>query len=381
MAETGVVWITWVFQVMPLFFVVGGVGNAAALDAARERGTPLTAWVRARSVRLARPALPLLVLWAGVLLVAPLLGAPPELLAAGAGASVVVLWFLATYLVVVALAPWTLRLWRRHGWASVAAVVVASVAIDVLGRRLGVPLVGYLAFPVVFGGVGLLGHAWWDGRLVKGPAALGLVLVGSLALAVLIGVFDYPPAMVGGGEEANTAPPTAALLALGVVQTGLVRVAYDPLRRALARPGARAGLDLASVFSLPTYLWHMTTMVAVAGILATLGWLPSTGPETASWWLQRPAWFAVNALVVLPVVRLALPGAARAHRRSIQLGALPTVRVASGVGALAFAAAYAALEMPDGAGSVIAVVPALLAWSGTARPGPTGGSACRSRSG
>ena len=30
-------WLTWIFQVMPLFFIVGGYANAASLESARRR--------------------------------------------------------------------------------------------------------------------------------------------------------------------------------------------------------------------------------------------------------------------------------------------------------------------------------------------------------
>ena len=57
-------YLTWVLQVMPLFFLVGGYANAASWRSARLRGEPYAAWLRARLRRLVLPVLPLLAVWA-----------------------------------------------------------------------------------------------------------------------------------------------------------------------------------------------------------------------------------------------------------------------------------------------------------------------------
>ncbi|HMO11685.1 MAG TPA: acyltransferase family protein, partial [Actinotalea sp.] len=44
--------VTWLFQVMPVFFLVGGYANAASLAALRRDGGTATAWVRSRALRL-----------------------------------------------------------------------------------------------------------------------------------------------------------------------------------------------------------------------------------------------------------------------------------------------------------------------------------------
>jgi hypothetical protein len=54
---------TWFFQVMPIFFFVGGFSNLTAYDAYRRRGEPTSAFVRSRLVRLLRPSLVVLGIW------------------------------------------------------------------------------------------------------------------------------------------------------------------------------------------------------------------------------------------------------------------------------------------------------------------------------
>ena len=54
---------TWVFQVMPVFFFVGGFSNLVTYDAFRRRGQPTSAFVRSRLERLLRPSLVFLGFW------------------------------------------------------------------------------------------------------------------------------------------------------------------------------------------------------------------------------------------------------------------------------------------------------------------------------
>ena len=68
--------LTWVFQVMPLFFIVGGYANGLSWRSARRRGTPYAAWLRSRLQRLAGPVLPLLLVWLVIATVAYAAGVP-----------------------------------------------------------------------------------------------------------------------------------------------------------------------------------------------------------------------------------------------------------------------------------------------------------------
>ena len=56
-------WLTWVFQVMPVFFIVGGYSNGASWEAARRSGQTFDLWVTIRLRRLVGPILPLLLVW------------------------------------------------------------------------------------------------------------------------------------------------------------------------------------------------------------------------------------------------------------------------------------------------------------------------------
>src|SRR3972149_4205714 len=54
---------TWLFQVMPVFFFVGGFSNLVTYDSFKRRGESTGAFVRSRVGRLLRPSLVFLGFW------------------------------------------------------------------------------------------------------------------------------------------------------------------------------------------------------------------------------------------------------------------------------------------------------------------------------
>src|SRR5438270_5092604 len=59
-------WLTWIFQIMPVFFIVGGFSNTASWTAAKRDATPYGTWLCSRLARLVRPVLAFAVGWSGV---------------------------------------------------------------------------------------------------------------------------------------------------------------------------------------------------------------------------------------------------------------------------------------------------------------------------
>jgi hypothetical protein len=57
-------WLTWVFQIMPVFFIVGGFANTASWTAAARDGRGYGEWLAGRLVRLVRPVLVFVAVWA-----------------------------------------------------------------------------------------------------------------------------------------------------------------------------------------------------------------------------------------------------------------------------------------------------------------------------
>ena len=68
--------LTWIFQVMPIFFIVGGFTNAGSWRSASRRGVSYATWLRARSARLLGPALVFVAFWTLLPMLAVLMGLP-----------------------------------------------------------------------------------------------------------------------------------------------------------------------------------------------------------------------------------------------------------------------------------------------------------------
>jgi len=114
-------WVTWIVQVMPIFFFLGGYANARALEKVVSGRQRRREWITERMRRLFTPVIPLLVTWTVLIIV---MGAfvPAEVVRAGAMSATVPLWFMAVYLMFTAAAPWTHRWWRAWRWRSVAVL-------------------------------------------------------------------------------------------------------------------------------------------------------------------------------------------------------------------------------------------------------------------
>lgn len=288
--------LTWIFQVMPVFFFVGGFANAAAWRSARSRGEDYPRWLRTRLRRLAMPVLPLLVFWAAAGSVAIGLGLDPELLRAGSQAALVPVWFLATYIVAVALAPVTLRLWERRGWWLVVGLTVAAALVDVATIGASVEVLRWANYLFVWNAVHALGYAWADGRLGSVTRRVGLGLVGLVTLGGLVALLPYPMAMVGldAAEVTNSNPPKVTLIFLSLFQFGLLTAVEQPARRLLERARLWTAVVAVSTIIMTLYLWHLTAMVAVVGAqLALDGWGLRFTVNTPLWWATRPLFITV----------------------------------------------------------------------------------------
>ncbi|MFI5914633.1 hypothetical protein [Dactylosporangium sp. NPDC051541] len=123
--------------------------------------------------------------------------------------------------------------------------------------------------------------------------------------------------MVGlpGARVSNMSPPTLALLAHALWLVGLVLLLRGPATRWLERPRVWAAVVRANGAAMTAFLWHLTVLFVVLGVLLALG---VAGPPvgSAAWWLLRPLWIALLALPTAAVV-VALRWADRPRRASI----------------------------------------------------------------
>jgi hypothetical protein len=292
-------WLTWVFQVMPLFFVVGGYANAASWEAARATGIGYGAWISRRLQRLVRPVVPFILVWCALGLGSRWLGVRPDVVRTGSEAAFVPTWFLAVYVIVVPLAPPMHRLWRRFGMTSFWALVVGAALIDTLARATGAEAVRWVNYVFVWLAIHQLGYAWRDGMFARPYRALSFALGGLAALVVLVGLASYPVSMVTvpGESAANSNPPTLALLALAVMHAGIALSFEDRARAFLERRSVWASVVFVNAVIMTLYLWHATVMVLLVGFAG----LPAAArpvPDTPAWWITRIPWILLLAVVL-----------------------------------------------------------------------------------
>jgi hypothetical protein len=306
-------YLTWALQVMPIFFFVGGFANAASWRASKRSGSTYGAWLRARLRRLILPVLPLLMVWTAGAYALLQSGFDPELLKIASQAALVPVWFLATYVAVVAFTPLTLRAWDRWNWTSVVVTGGIAGLVDLIslsqgggsGAQPGLDLawVGYLNYLFMWGTVHSLGYAWADSRLGTVSQRLMLSAAGFIGTAALVALGPYPVAMVGLDTQGvtNSQPPKVTLLTLGLFQAGALLAMEGPARRMLSKTRNWAATILINGRIMTLYLWHLTAMVAlVGGSLLMNGWGLRTDTNTAAWWLTRPLWMAALVSATLP---------------------------------------------------------------------------------
>ncbi|MFC9894168.1 acyltransferase [Nocardia sp. NPDC127579] len=290
--------LTWVFQVMPLFFFVGGFAHAAAL----RRGPGYAGFVRGRAARLVLPTAVFVAVWLAVGLLLELTGFDSGLLRTATRLIGQPLWFVGVYLGIVALAPIMWAAHRRFGIAVPGALIAGVAGVDLIRFGLGHNGFGLVNVALVWLAVHQLGFCYADGRLNR-RVAVALTLGGLVAVAALVTFGPYPLSMVGmpGAAVSNMSPPTAALLAHALWLIGAALLLRAPISRWLARPRVWFTVVAANGIAMTAFLWHLTALFLVSGLrLAIGGTTPPVG--SAAWWWSRPLELALFALATAGLI-------------------------------------------------------------------------------
>jgi len=303
-------WLTWVFQVMPVFFIVGGYSNAVSLDSAKRKNLGYADWLAGRLHRLIIPLLLLLSFWLMLALVLQGFGVRREMLQLVSRVALIPTWFLAIYIMAVVLAPLMYRFWRRLGFFAFWILVLLAVSIDLTFFRAQLHWPAWSNYFWVWLAIHMLGFAWRDARHGGAGRLLLWSLLGLSTLWCLVRFGPYPLAMVGypGQLLSNNTPPKVTLLALAVFQFGLLLALERPMRVALASSRLWAATILVNSFIMSIYLWHATVSVIFIALLYLAG---GTGlglePATAVWWWSRLPWLLILACLLVPVALLVAP--------------------------------------------------------------------------
>ncbi|WP_209347932.1 acyltransferase [Pontixanthobacter sp. CEM42] len=300
-------WLTWAFQVMPIFFLVGGYSNGISWAATKRKGGHYSDWFASRIQRLVNPVFPVLLVWGVIAFFGTQLGIERGIVQMATQLALIPVWFLAVYLLVTALTPLTYAWWSKMGFRSFFLLVSAAIFTDFFAVFEGIPYIGFLNFLFVWGGIHQLGYAWQSGAF-RGLGHRLFWMIASLAVLVALTVVGpYPVAMIGvpGAEITNSMPPTIALMALGMTQTGFALALEKPARKMLDNLRIWTGVVLMNGMIMSIYLWHLTAFVLVmiaAWLAGSIGL--DVAPGTAAWWFARPIWFALYIALTLPLIML-----------------------------------------------------------------------------
>lgn len=303
--------LTWVFQVIPLFMVAGFAAGVPSWHRHRDRGGTAGEWVARRVWRLLWPTLPVVAFWTLVTQLGDhVLHVDHSLLAATRGIGVV-LWFLAIYVLLMALLPVLDALAERFGTLRVIlAFATPALVVDIVAAQVGYvsstdPSWVWVNYLLWWAPVGLAGR-WWPrtGEPRTRRVAL-LAAAGAFVLLVLVtraGWYAVSMVSVAGEARSNSLPPTLALALLATVQVGVLFAFAEPLRRKLAEPRWYVPVAVTGGRAMTIYLWHLIGPVIATVVLVVPGFWPAPAVGTGAWWLTRASWVGVNAVIVIPIV-------------------------------------------------------------------------------
>jgi fucose 4-O-acetylase-like acetyltransferase len=260
--------LTWIFQIMPLFFFAG----AAACLTSWQPGTNWGSWLMTRCTRLFRPVFYYLGFWAVALyLLHPLV--PQHVYDPIAGVSTQALWFLGAYVLVLAAMPMLYRITTTARLAiGVTAVYAAIAVIDI------VRLHWHALSPL-----GYLNLAVWLIPAMFGVAYRRHLLTARQALTIAAGVFatnlalawsgPYQVSMVGTGDHhlSNTSPPSLLLAGHAIVLSLMAIAAAPAIGRWAGRPRVWWWTALGNSGAMTLYLWHIPALLGIHLLFDELG--------------------------------------------------------------------------------------------------------------
>lgn len=305
--------ISWFATIVPVFFVAAGFANAVIVDRATIQGATYAGYLVQRVRRILGP----LSLYLAVSTVISTVPAWAGMLDEAVELSrrfAQLLWFLAIYLVILAVAPFAVRAHDRWGLLPMAPLLVAAIGVDWWSFAVDNHEVRWLNLVFIW----LLAHqwgvayhrGWFRGWPVWRNAVTMVIFV--LLITWLIFGLGYPASAVGWADIpiANVQPPTIAIAALGLIQTCALGILE---RLGVARtlpPSVERFVATANALLFTVYLWHIPAILLAGSALSllALAW-----PAAAGLLLSQVVFLGV----VLAVVVILVPLIARVEFRLI----------------------------------------------------------------
>jgi hypothetical protein len=115
----------------------------------------------------------------------------------------------------------------------------------------------------------------------------------------------YPKSLLGTDVErvSNAYPPTVCFLLGGIWSIGAAMLLRPALGRWLQRTRVWAATIAVNSVIMTLFLWHMTAFLLAVLLLWPLGF-GHDHDSTARWWLERPLWIVVPALILVGLVAI-----------------------------------------------------------------------------
>jgi hypothetical protein len=326
-------YLTWLLQVMPIFFAFGGASSVIAWRKADAGDVLYSTWMWGRVRRLLRPVLVYFAVMAVMGMVISAVAGPRAAPLLDVVAQP--LWFLGVYLLTLLFLPamW----WVHQRNRAIAFVVLVPLAVvDSVGVTiLGWPgWIGMANFILVWLAIQQLGFFWGEATRIGAWVVVGVV---ALVINIWIVYFGpWPMSLVGlpgdvldfdtitlfghtfqvagwHGEYSNMSPPSVVLMLHGFTLVALVFILRRPLDRLLHHARVWWATTLMMMTAMTLYIWHLLALIAAVATLHGLGLNPPTRLSPDGW--PEPtgtaaycAWF-VLFLAVFLVYLVVLVGA------------------------------------------------------------------------
>lgn len=298
--------ITWILQVMPLFFLAGGAAGAYSWHPDGS-ATSWGAWLLTRAQRLCRPVFWYLAVWTAALIAVQLTMGAESAQALGREC-VALLWFLGVYLVVLAFVPGLTRLSSRAAAAAVVlALIVASAAMDAVRFAVDNAAAGAANLLIVWLIPVVIGVAYAR-RLISVRAAVLAAVAAFVAQVILAAYGPYDVSLVVTGTErvSNVSPPTLLLALHCTWMSCLFVAAAGAIRRWAARPRVWQVVAVGNGGAMTLYLWHIPAIAIATFTLHAFG-LDAFDPHAPGFWGLLALRAVVFAAVMAVAFRLLSP--------------------------------------------------------------------------
>lgn len=260
--------LTWVFQIMPLFFFAG---VAASVQSWRP-GSSWGGWLLKRCTRLYRPVFYYLAFWTAALAALRFV-LPEHVYEPIAGISIQLLWFLGAYVLVLAAVPLLARITTTAQMAGAIIGTYACIAaVDAVRINMdGYASLGYLN-TVVWLIPGVFGVAYRRNLLSSGAALkVGVGMLGVNLALLYFGPYELSLVGIETQQLKNMTPPSLLLAGHAIMMCAFAIAAAPAINRWAQRPRVWWLTAIGNSGAMTLYLWHMPLLLGMHLVFDYLG--------------------------------------------------------------------------------------------------------------